>query len=322
MSTLEVRLFGKISMRSPAGSVPELEGGKAQELLSYLLLHRNRPHSREVLAELLWGESSPAHAKKYLRQALWQLHTTLDSLLGMVGERIMLVESEWVRVNAAVDLWLDVEVFEQSCSLIQGLSGRQIDPRHIPALRAAVDLYRGDLLEDSYQDWCLYEREHLQNLYLTLLDKLMLFSEAHGAYEEGIEFGTRILRHDRTRERTHRGMMRLQYLDGDRTAALHQYQRCAAALNEELGVEPARSTHELYEQIRADEVPVEIPPILLPNNSDGISASSLFDALGSINQLQQVLTEMQQQMHQLQHVVSTVEQRLHTPNVLARHPRA
>jgi DNA-binding SARP family transcriptional activator len=322
MAELEIRLFGKFSMRSSAGPVVELEAGKALELLSYLLLHRERPHSREVLSELLWGDGCATHAKKYLRQALWQLHTTLDTVLGTSSERIVIVEPEWVRVNTEFDLWLDVQIFEQAYCSIQGIPGHHIDPRIARALRSAADLYQGDLLEDSYQDWCLYEREHLQNLYLILLDKLMAFCEAHGEYENGIEFGTRILRHDRARERTHRSMMRLQYLDGDRTSALHQYQRCATALSEELGVEPARSTHELYQQIRADEVPVEIRPVVPAPDSDGTPAPSLVDAIGSINQLQQVLMDMQQQMYQLQHVVSAVEQRLHTPNVLVGHPRA
>lgn len=319
MAKLEVRLFGKFSMRSPAGAVAELEVGKAQELLSYLLLHRDRPHSREVLAELLWGDSSPAHAKKYLRQALWQLHTTLDTLLGTPDARVVLVEPEWVRINADFDLWLDVDVLERAYSSIQGVPGRQIDPAQAPVLRAAVDLYGGDLLQDLYGDWCLYEREHLQNLYLMLLDKLMGFCESHGAYEEGIEFGARILRYDRARERTHRGIMRLQYLDGDRTSALHQYRRCAAALQEELGVEPARSTRELYQQICADEGPVDLPPGA--TSSGGDSVSPLVEALGSINHLEQALVEMQQQMRRLHHVVTTVEQRLQPPQAATSRPR-
>ena len=39
-------------------------------------------------------------------------------------------------------------------------------------------VYRGDLLEGCYQDWCLFERERLQNAYLAMLDKLMV--RCHG----------------------------------------------------------------------------------------------------------------------------------------------
>src|SRR5438876_1093845 len=97
----------------------------------------------------------------------------------------------------------------------------------------------GYLLQGCYQDWCLCERERLQQLYLGALDRLMEYSEIHGEYAAGLTYGGRILRLDCARERTHRGMMRLYHLNGDRTAALRQYERCAATLKKELGVLPA-----------------------------------------------------------------------------------
>jgi hypothetical protein len=49
-------------------------------------------------------------------------------------------------------------------------------------------------------------------------------------------------------------MMRLQYLAGDRAGAIRQFQRCVAALHEELGIKPSRRTCEVYERIRADQL--------------------------------------------------------------------
>jgi hypothetical protein len=91
-------------------------------------------------------------------------------------------------------------------------------------------------------------------MYLTMLDKLMGYSEAHHEYEAGILYGARVLLFDRAREHTHRQLMRLQYLAGNRTGALRQYERCLIALEQELGVKPARSTTILYDQIRADQI--------------------------------------------------------------------
>ncbi len=48
------------------------------------------------------------------------------------------------------------------------------------AVRPAVLLYKGDLLEGYYQGWCLLERERLQNMHLNTLDKLMVFCQARG----------------------------------------------------------------------------------------------------------------------------------------------
>ena len=129
-------------------------------------------------------------------------------------------------------------------------------------LSAAAELYRGDLLEGCYQDWCLFERERLQNAYLTMLDKLMVRCQSAGSYEAGIAYGERVLRIDRAHERTHRRLMRMRYLDGDRTAALAQYDRCISALREELGVGPARLTSSLHDQIRTDNLVAEPVPTM------------------------------------------------------------
>jgi DNA-binding SARP family transcriptional activator len=78
MAAIEVRLFGQLSVQRDGRVLDALEAGKAQELFCYLLLHRERLCPREVLAEVLWSDSTGERSKKYLRQALWQLHAALD----------------------------------------------------------------------------------------------------------------------------------------------------------------------------------------------------------------------------------------------------
>jgi|GEM_PF-3693840 len=78
----------------------------------------------------------------------------------------------------------------------------------------------------------------------------MDYCEARAEYEAGIAYGTLSLRSDPARERTHRSLMRLFARSGDRTAAIRQFERCCAALHEDLDVVPEDSTLALYVQIR------------------------------------------------------------------------
>ena len=71
MSQLNIRLIGKFSIQRDEKPVNGREACKLQELLSDLLVNRKVPHARETLAALLWGDSSTAQSKKYLRQASW-----------------------------------------------------------------------------------------------------------------------------------------------------------------------------------------------------------------------------------------------------------
>jgi two-component SAPR family response regulator len=113
-----------------------------------------------------------------------------------------------------------------------------------------VALYRGSLLENWYQDWCIIDRERFQNMYVAMLGKIMLHCQSVGAYTEGIDYGHTLLSIDDANEQTYRRLMRLYYLDGDRTTALRQYQRCEAILRSEFQVKPSYRTALLYELIR------------------------------------------------------------------------
>jgi len=284
MPDLQIHLFGKFSVRQDDRPAPGFDAYKEQELLSYLLLHRNRPHSRETLAGLMWGDASVEKSKKYLRQALWHIQAALEARPG--GGAVLTVEHDWVQLNAGVALWLDVELFERTFALVQDRRGADLDAERLGALQAAVQVYRGDLLEGWYQDWCLYERERLQNIYLVMLDKLMCFCEAQGKFELGIHYGSLVLALARAHERTHRQLMTFQYLSGDRTAALRQFERCAAALEEELGVRPDKRTAALYHKIRADQGDTSSPAL-----SSG--SASLADVLGHLQQIPSILADLQ-----------------------------
>lgn len=255
MSMLRVSLFGKFHAVSENEPLAGFEARKSQELFAYFLLNRDHPHPRESVAAALWGEYSTSLSKKHLRQTLWHVNAALEGAANGTGRALLQVEPEWISLHSTFGLWLDVAVFEAAYARSQNVPGDALPPEAVIGLQEAVELYRGDLLEGWYQDWCIYERERLQNLYLTMLDKLMLYCEASGAFELGFTYGSRILKYDRARERTHRRLMRLLYLAGDRTGALRQYERCVNTLAEELNVKPSRQTTELFEQIRADQGP-------------------------------------------------------------------
>ena len=295
MNVLRISLLGKFNVCYGEQPLAGLDARRVKELFCYLLLHRNRSHPREFLASLLWYDCSTSQSKKYLRQALWHLQAALGANL---EPRVLLAEPEWVQLNVATNLWLDVAVFEQAFALVEEVSGQELDPQTAQTVRAAVQLYQGDLLEGWYQDWCLYERERLQSMYLTMLDKLVAYCETHHIYETGLAYGTRLLSYERAHERTHRRLMRLYYLAGDRTAALRQYDQCLAALEAELEVKPSKRTVALYEQIRADQFESWSQA---PSQIGSASAPTIVllpDILARLKQLQAALADLQRQVEQ------------------------
>lgn len=128
--------------------------------------------------------------------------------------------------------WLDVDEFEKKLSMPQ-VRASEPDASHLNRelfdnLTSAVELYQGELLEGCYEDWCLYEQQRLQELYLSALTRLMACHRSRGAYEEAIRCGQRVLSYDPLLEEVHREMMRLHCLAGNRGTALRQYRICQA----------------------------------------------------------------------------------------------
>lgn len=265
---------------------------KVQELLSYLLVHRNRPRPREALAALLWGDMPTEKSRKHLRQALWHVQTALKSRNAAAVDQILVVEDHWVQLNARTEIWLDVAVLEETFARLKDKPGWALSGDEKDELQAAVQVYEGELLEGSYQDWCFFERERLQNIYLAMLYKLMRYCEAHNEYEAGQLFGTRILHYDRASERTHQRLMQLQYMADDRTAALRQYERCVTALHEDLGVKPDKRTVALYEKIRSGEPEHPSNPTQSLSTSTIPTAPMLTNVIGRLENLELTLVDI------------------------------
>ncbi len=247
MQRASFQLFGRFHSLIEDREPPGLDARKVQELLCYLLVHRDRPQNRELLATSLFGDRTTVQSKKNLRHLIWQLQNALTG----AGD-LLFVDNEWLGINPDADLWLDVAEFEAAYAAVQTTPGALWTEEQAHMVTRALSIYRGELLEGWYTDWCLFERERLLTIYLTLLDRLASYWETRHAHEPAIFYAQQMLRHDRARESTHRRLMRLYYLAGDRTAALRQYEACVAALAEELDVTPARRTRELHAQICAD----------------------------------------------------------------------
>lgn len=321
MEGLAIRLFGKVLVEWGGRPVTSLSA-KAMELLCYMLVYRDRAHTRETLAGVLWPEASYSLSKKYLRQTLWQLQAALGHRLGTTNGHgpvpgLLLLNSGWVRLDPATRWWLDVDEFETAYADCRDTPGEQLSDPQARALEAAVALYHGELIEAGYQDWCVYERERLQLAYLMMLEKLTSWCEARMAYDRGVAYGQRILRRDPARECTHRQLMRLHYRAGDRTTALRQYERCATALAREFNLTPSEETAILYQQLRAGRLEDPAAPPVQPEwvarpypsfppsapaaeeSSPALDAGLAVELLARLNQVLAGVSALQEQVERL-----------------------
>lgn len=141
-------------------------------------------------------------------------------------------------------------------------------------LEQAAALYRGDFLAqltlaDSapFEEWAAVQRERLHQSALDALDHLAAYHERSGALEPARRAAARQIELDPWREEAHRSLMRLLARDGQRSAALRQYQVCCRTLAHELDAPPEAQTTALYWRIRDGAPPPaagvgQLPPHL------------------------------------------------------------
>ncbi|HXG58553.1 MAG TPA: response regulator [Thermoanaerobaculia bacterium] len=241
MIVLRLSLLGDLQMHDSAGALVSLSARKSQALLAYLSVRPAQRVSRDKIAGLLWSSTGPEQARQSLRQLLSNLRKDLHAI--SPDETILIEEGDFLAVDPAV-LWADVADFE---ALVANASE--------PALRQAVDLYRGDFLdgfsltEERFDQWVLAERDRLHRLALRAHSHLVEALQKKGAVDEAIETAQRSLRIDALQEPMHRTLMRLYMQSGDLANALQQYETLARVLRRELRVDPDAETKALYQQV-------------------------------------------------------------------------
>ncbi|MBK8900813.1 MAG: tetratricopeptide repeat protein [Anaerolineaceae bacterium] len=219
---------------------------KGQALLIYLAV-TGQPHSRSALAGLLWGDLPEESARANLR-------LTLTRLRKFLPETIL----HTTRVNVALaNTWLDAAEFDQRLEIRDG----RLAESPISNLQSPFALYRADFLTGfdipnapEFETWVVGVRERLRQTAVTHLYHLVETAVYTQQAQSGIQAARQLLAIEPWHEEAHRQLMLLLAADGQRSAALAQYETCRRLLEEELGAQPSGETTALYQEILNDKV--------------------------------------------------------------------
>jgi DNA-binding SARP family transcriptional activator len=266
-SKLRVYLLGppRVEWAGRALGIPR----RQVRALLYCLAARPQPAPREHLCFLFWPDSPESTSRRNLSHLLTHLRGVLPS------PEVLLTPDDHVGLDFH-RVWSDVVAFDRLCTTLElqpseaprsdaprrGPDERLRTPRRVEALQQAVDLYRGPFLagfslptNPEFEAWITREQRARENLYLKALADL---TEEHAARDEcdaAIACAQRYLMIDDLAEDVHRRLISLYAAAGDRSAALRQFERCAAALERELGVSPLPATRAVYQAVLEDQRP-------------------------------------------------------------------
>lgn len=257
MPKLSLRVLGGFDAKLDGDSVASFRSDKERTLLAYLAVESDRPHRREELAALLWGDLPEDAALNNLRKSLHHLRQVLGD--SDSANPFLIVSSKTIAFNLQSDQSLDVTTFASAIQQMQAHSHRRAETclRCQSWLIQAVNLYKGDLLQGfnlpdavAFDEWMLVKREQLRQQMLIGLQRLTDIFERRGEYGPAQRYARQQAALEPWREVAHRQLMTVLARSGQRAAALAQFEVCRKALHAELGVEPEAATLALYEQIK------------------------------------------------------------------------
>ena len=267
MLSWRVRLLGNFEVwrdQTPQSHVFETDS--ARGLFAWLCLNHGKAIRRDVLAALIWPDKPQTAALSALRTTLARIRRGLDA--GANGLSPLQADAQAVTLTLS-DAWtVDAVRFEQAIAHIHAHPHRRVIgcPTCLELLRQAVACYEGELLaglsvqSDVFLDWLTHQQEHFHRAALEAMCNLAEHALLAADWAAARTLAERQLRLEPWREEAHRQMMRALAHEGQRTAALAQYQTCRRLLQKEFGAEPEAETRRLAEAIREGRYPQPSAP--------------------------------------------------------------
>lgn len=250
-TTLSVHLLGEFRVAVNDKPIIGFPHGQWRVIFEYLVFHHHQNIPREVLMDLFWPEADPASARNSLNVAFYNIRKALRSVTDFP---IILFNDGAYGLNPEIGVWIDVEEFDSNIKMAHKLeSGGEFNKAKVK-LEIAANLYQGDLLaEDLYEEWTVYHRERLRSQYMDSISCLCRIYYQQGQYTACATLCQLILKYDNCHEDAHCRLMRCYGRQNQYHLAIRQYHICADALKNELGIEPAIQTINLFERARRRE---------------------------------------------------------------------
>jgi len=249
LAALYITCFGHFEVRRSGRPVALCSNRSGQSILRFLVTRQQHCATSDMLQALLWPDDSSEVALNKLHMAISALRRSLNHGYSCEpGCGYIVCKNRIYYLNPAVVIRTDVDEF-----LHYYQAGQQANEERIALYERACHFYMGPFLsEDIYADWSSLQREELSRMYLTMCKVLAEHYMQRKQYEDAAQWTTAMLKENRCDEAAHQQLMQIYAVQGRRSEALQQYQRCKLILHEELGIQPLPETVLLFQTLLAN----------------------------------------------------------------------
>jgi ATP/maltotriose-dependent transcriptional regulator MalT/DNA-binding SARP family transcriptional activator len=248
---LTIRMLGPVEIyRDPARplAADAWTTKRARDILCFIASRRHRRASKDTIIDTFWGESDSGAVGKNFHPTVSHVRKALNSNQPFKQNFLVYRDGDYL-LSQDFPYFVDTEEFDRL--LAEGESARRSGDRGrlVECFERAVELYRGDFMQGSYDDWVEEQRAYYKEQHLRMLETLAVAAQKSEDWSRSLKLAQRIIAEDQFREDVHCMIMRAQAALGNRAAVRDQYESLRKLLRKELGVEPAAATQEVFKQL-------------------------------------------------------------------------
>jgi ATP/maltotriose-dependent transcriptional regulator MalT/DNA-binding SARP family transcriptional activator len=221
---------------------------RALRILCFIASRHNHRATKDAIIETFWPDTPLEDIDKNFWPTVSHIRRALNSSQEVKKNFIRYRESAYY-LNPEFNYLLDTEEFERLVAEARAARRQGDAERFTASAHRASEIYRGDFLEEFYDNWAEEPRAYYRNIYFALLKELADHYHRAERFEQSISYCRMILKRDPYREDVHRQLMDAHARTGNRAALKEQYEDLRTLLMDELGVDPLPETTATYKRL-------------------------------------------------------------------------
>jgi DNA-binding SARP family transcriptional activator/Tfp pilus assembly protein PilF len=251
VADLTIRMLGPVEILREFGRPLAADAWttrRARDILCFIASRRHRRASKDTIIDTFWGETDIEVIEKNFHPTVSHIRKALNTNQPLKQNFVLYRDGDY-QLNSELSYLIDIEEFDRLVS--QGENARRARKfdECVQAYEQAVELYRGEFIQGSYEPWVDEQRTYYRERYLDLLEALAGVAQKGGEWGRSLQLAQRILHEDPFREDIHCLIMKAHVNLGNRGAAKEQYETLRRLLETELGVEPGPETRKVFQEL-------------------------------------------------------------------------
>ncbi len=237
-------MLGQVSVSNGDGLVSgQALGGRRARVALVALALSQQAIPADRLASMIWADELPATWQVALRGVVRGLRTVLSPIDGG-DQNVVRTAPSGYQLAPGIDV--DVRLAEQAIRRAAELLADGRAAAALELVESVADQTGDQLLPGEDADWLGPHRTAADATAARALELTVDAAGRVGDHHTAIAAARRAVTKTPLDERAHRSLIRALDASGDRAGAVQAYEQCRAELAEQLGIDPAAETVEVY----------------------------------------------------------------------------